>query len=592
MSSAYQLLTRQEIDLLNKQAMEMRHQDTARALKISLNARDAALQADYQHGYAQSLYLVSVCQYILAEPVDVKEVAYQSYSVFKSLGDLKGQAMALNLIGSICELQNQPEESIKHHLNSLQLRQAIGDVEGQCGSLNNIGLVYASMNQLGDSLTYLFRSLDLAESIKSDVSRAYALCNIAEIFAELGEYGTALEYNQRGLELLPRTNDLALESTALTTMGHIYAQMGKHEKALHYHRQSLRLAKKTGNQHDKAMALLGLGISLQENQEFTKAYRSLRQALKLVLSTGTANDQVKTLYAIGKNHLLQGKQSQAIAQLHKAIEISKQTGEKHIDKVHLLLSQTYQLQGNFQLALRHFQEHHVARQKIFNRDSQRQIRTLLARKEIKQAHREIEEQRMRNDELAQALQAAQQADKEKENLLQQLATQAAMLEILAHEDGLTGIANRRWLDILYLREFERAQRFGHKLSVAMIDIDNFKQVNDRLSHLVGDEVLRTIAKIIRDNSRSVDVIGRYGGEEFMLVLVETSLEQAREICEKIRRKVESHPWDQIHQALQNLTISLGVTSNQTIQDAEELVRLADSNLYQAKRRGKNQVFAA
>jgi len=374
-------------------------------------------------------------------------------------------------------------------------------------------------------------------------------------------------------------------------MGYIYTRMGQHEQALQYHRESLKLANKTGNQHDKAMALLGLGISQQENRDYIRAYRSLQQALELFLVAGTANDQVKTLYEIGRNHLLQGHQEQTIVQLHKAIEVSKQSGEKRIDEVHLLLSKAYQQQGEYKMALEHFQKHHEARQKIFNRDSQRQIRSLLARKEIKQAHQQVEQQRIRNNKLTQELAAARQADKEKEHLLQQLATQAAMLEKLAHEDGLTGIANRRWLDILFLREFERARRFGHKLSVVMIDVDDFKQINDQFSHLVGDEVLRTIAKIIRDNSRSVDVVGRYGGEEFMLVLVETSLDQAREMCEKIRRKIASHPWDQTHPALQSLTISLGVASNQFTQDAEELVRLADSNLYQSKKLGKNRVVA-
>ena len=94
---------------------------------------------------------------------------------------------------------------------------------------------------------------------------------------------------------------------------------------------------------------------------------------------------------------------------------------------------------------------------------------------------------------------------------------------LAREDGLTGIANRRWLDITLTKEFERAERFHHPLSVAMIDLDDFKMVNDRFSHLIGDEVLRRTAQLLRDRCRSVDLAGRYGGEEFLLILVEDTL---------------------------------------------------------------------
>lgn len=103
---------------------------------------------------------------------------------------------------------------------------------------------------------------------------------------------------------------------------------------------------------------------------------------------------------------------------------------------------------------------------------------------------------------------------------------AEVLKQMAREDGLTGIANCRWLDFQFAQEFERAQRFEHPLTVALLDIDYFKNVNDRFSHQTGDAVLRTAARLLRDSCRSVDVLGRYGGEEFMLVLVETPCESA------------------------------------------------------------------
>jgi diguanylate cyclase (GGDEF)-like protein len=126
----------------------------------------------------------------------------------------------------------------------------------------------------------------------------------------------------------------------------------------------------------------------------------------------------------------------------------------------------------------------------------------------------------------------------------------------------------------------------------MLDIDNFKQVNDQFSHLVGDEVLRTLARLLRDGCRSVDVVGRYGGEEFMLILVETGLGPAREVCEKLRQTIEAHTWEKIQPGLAQVTISIGLTDNQEAFTVEELITLADKNLYRAKKQGKNQIVSS
>lgn len=591
MQSNYRLTSPHEIDALTRRAMEMRHQDTRQALALSMEASQAALKSDYQHGYAQSQYLVSLCYFILAEDVNIREMAFQAYSMFKSLGDLNGQALALNLPGNIYERQNQYVEAIEHHHRSLQLRQATGNVAGQAGSLNNIGLAYSEMNQIPEALEYLFKSLDLAESIGDNIICAYALCNIAEIFLQIGEVTSALQYNQRGLSLCHQTRDRALESTALTTMGRIYTQLGDHKTAFDYLQKGLELSIQTGNANDKGSVLLGLGKSQQEFSDYESARQSLSQALEYMQKTGDRAAQAEILCGLAKNHILQGEHAQAIHLLTEALDTAREIdATRQVSAARRLFSEAYEAQGNHALALEHFRAYHESEQRIFNAETQRRIRALLNLSEVKKAQHEAEEQRQRNEELSQALEAAQEADKQKEAMLQQLAIQAEMLEQLAHEDGLTGIANRRWLDILFTREFQRAERFQHPLAVAMIDIDDFKKINDTLSHLVGDDVLRAIARLLRDGCRSVDIVGRYGGEEFMLVLVETSVEQARMVCEKLCREVESHPWETIHPGIKGLTVSIGLSDNKKADSPEKLVAQADKNLYQAKRRGKNQVF--
>jgi len=131
-------------------------------------------------------------------------------------------------------------------------------------------------------------------------------------------------------------------------------------------------------------------------------------------------------------------------------------------------------------------------------------------------------------------------------------------------------------------------RYQHPLSLAIADIDFFKRINDRLSHAVGDEVLRALAGLFVENTRTVDVVARYGGEEFVVMFRNTELEQAALAAEKIRQAIELHPWQGIHPEL-TVTVSMGLASSNGFAHYEQLLNAADINLYQAKHQGKNRV---
>jgi len=156
---------------------------------------------------------------------------------------------------------------------------------------------------------------------------------------------------------------------------------------------------------------------------------------------------------------------------------------------------------------------------------------------------------------------------------------------LANTDALTGLYNHRYFYHLLDAEMKRARRYGRALSLIMIDIDHFKQYNDRYGHLAGDEALRCLAQILRKNSRRVDSAARYGGEEFAIILPETDLSQAAVQAERMRTAAVEQPWPEGH-----LTISAGAAGlTPTMSKVEDLVREADRALYQAKAAGRNQV---
>ena len=169
----------------------------------------------------------------------------------------------------------------------------------------------------------------------------------------------------------------------------------------------------------------------------------------------------------------------------------------------------------------------------------------------------------------------------------------ARLEALATTDPLTLLLNRRALVDRLATELDRARRYGTVLSLLMIDLDHFKQVNDTYGHLVGDEVLREAASLLQHAVRTVDIVARYGGEEFVVILPETGAEGAIAFAERTREKVAFHMFGGAHREGLRLTASIGVATfpSTLVESAEDLFARADEALYRAKSSGRNRVCA-
>ena len=162
----------------------------------------------------------------------------------------------------------------------------------------------------------------------------------------------------------------------------------------------------------------------------------------------------------------------------------------------------------------------------------------------------------------------------------------------AATDGLTGLANRRSFDDELALEWRRAERVGDSLALLLIDLDNFKSVNDGLGHQAGDAVLRRVAAILDSGARQVDLAARYGGEEFALLAPETDLIGATKLAERLRVELEAATIQVPNGSEVSVTASFGVAVKGELERAEQLVAAADQALYEAKRNGKNRVVAA
>jgi diguanylate cyclase (GGDEF)-like protein len=164
---------------------------------------------------------------------------------------------------------------------------------------------------------------------------------------------------------------------------------------------------------------------------------------------------------------------------------------------------------------------------------------------------------------------------------------------LLYIDELTGLYNYRYLDVVLDRELKRSERYGSNLAVLFLDIDLFKMVNDLFGHLIGSRVLREVGTLLRKSVRDVDAVIRYGGDEYTIVLVETALEGAAIVAERIRQMVEAHTFARGDGLAIKLTVSLGYAcSPDDATTKAELLELADQAMYRGKSDGKNRAFHA
>ena len=206
---------------------------------------------------------------------------------------------------------------------------------------------------------------------------------------------------------------------------------------------------------------------------------------------------------------------------------------------------------------------------------------------LNQALAETRRLRSKDYELAAAERKVAQATRSIEAMRNELEQVKAML----HQDPLTSTLNRRGIDEAFRQEASRCDRHNVRLCVALLDLDNFKSINDTLGHQSGDNVLVHVAEVVRATLRPTDRIGRFGGEEFLLLLPETALKESAGVLARIKRELAARPLIEKDLPLK-ITFSGGIAERGEREPLDTVIARADAALYQAKRAGKNRITLA
>ncbi len=501
---------------------------------------------------AQALYVQGRCSELVLDHDAALEAYDLATEAFEALHDENAVARTLRAASFVYDTLGNASRALECQFRALTIDQRTGNQDGRVATLRAVGLVYSLSGDLASGLDFYQRSL--------------ALCGGAELALERGK-----TLNNIGLNL-KNLGQLAQAHASIVEAHEVFVGLGMPLQ--------------------QAATLNNLALVLERMGDLAGAERTLREAQALSQATAYSLGVAHAGVSLGRIYLGQGKLAEARELLVGALAMCERNDLKTTQyEAHRALAEYCEKTGDPQAALNHLRRFHELERVVQSEAMRDKLRALQIQFEVAAARREAEIERERMESLKRAnaeLDALNvsltEANLQKTMLLDQLERQT-------HEDALTGVANRRRLDQRLADEFALALRHGRPLAVAIADLDHFKDVNDRHSHAVGDAALRATARLLAGQVRHTDLVARFGGEEFVVLLVETDAGAALRVCEKLRTAVAEHDWSAIQPGLA-LTVSIGVCADTAVTSHERMLALADRNLYLAKAAGRNRVIGS
>jgi diguanylate cyclase (GGDEF)-like protein len=475
---------------------------------------------------------------------------------------------------------------------------------------------------LGDhdrALEFLLRAEAAAEKSGDRETASASAYLIGYVHRDLENYELALKYFNAAYESGKALGNRRRVIMALNEIGNVHVFRKRFAEAIPFKETSLKLAREHGEPDLLANGLHDMGefFLLQDQPE--KALPLVREALAIDRRIGHVRGTIISLYTIAECLQLLGRYPAALASLEEARPLAEKAGQQRdLSNILHLTALTYEKTQDFPRALEYYRRYHDLWAKLFDEEKTRQTTEMQTRFEVEKKQRENEllKQEKRIDALALAKGRNQRnflffvallvlllagvlyrniRNKARANrwleeangriVAQQGKLEKAyrLMEELARSDQLTGLPNRRAALEEIEREEKRFQRSQKPFTLVMADLDGFKAVNDSMGHDAGDFVLKTAAALFSGQLRAQDLVARWGGDEFLLLLPGTDAEGARIICAAIAEKIAGHDFSFQGQRL-NVAISMGTGTFRNGGTIAECLREADQAMYRSRRK--------
>lgn len=533
-----------------------RHHQGREAAQAALQLADAR---QFPRHRTEALSLLSLHLFRLGHLADAIPCGLEAATRLDYVKDAAARAEVLCTVAMACNELGLGHDGLKYALEALAAARISNDPLMLSWALNRAGMcTFSAVGDLEQSVALLQQAQALAQQQAHEIALFSAVNNIGSNYRTAGQraralgqpaaatlLAQALDYFQQAVQLSETSDNTHLKASAVINLGEIFTDLGRYDEALHSLAQGRRLARR------------GLFVALERRADLVEA---------IILHRS-------------------GQLTQAIAVLERLLALPEAEIEYEMMVLtHEELYRVFKSAGHFEQALHQLERLRHLEQTLSDKRSSTQGWAIRKELEITSAQLETERERL-NTEHERLRAARLEAEK--------LAAEARMseLEQAVLVDALTGVGNRRALDIEGPRRLAALHGQFDGMAVVVLDLDYFKSINDRFGHGVGDDTLRKVAQLMVLHTRSSDLVVRYGGEEFVLLLMETTADGAVATCERLRLALMDYDWSTLHPLL-HVTASLGMVWYCQPQPWEPALRSADLALYRAKHNGRNRLETA
>lgn len=507
--------------------------ETESALALALEMHDKARAGNDLAGIAMSSQGIAWFLRHLGRSGEGVDYIQQARRIWMQLGDAVEQARSGAIFAWLLMEFGDDDAAVAEASDAFTIAQTLGNE----ALLAFVGDIYAiTLNQTGDHEG----ALELSQSALALARRSCKPWEIAGQLIDRGYIFTCIA------DTLRETGDEAGMRAAL-------------EEATIWNDEAVAVARQHTDFWKLRIALSNGADLYTKLGDFGRADDYLKQWLQV---PGSAHGRLLREYDYANCSLLiaSGQLEKARSIAENLVEKAVQSGVPHQEcNVIKTAAEICEQLGDYKAALNYYKIYHGAFKKMSGDALKRKLQFAQLKREIDDLKITVEHARLRAMELAEE----------------------------ALVDTLTGISNRRAFD----RELQRLMDANEAMSLALLDLDHFKLVNDEYSHVIGDDVLRTVGKQLSAACRSGDLVARFGGEEFAFIFKHANALEAAQICERFRAAVEDYPWDEVAHGLR-ITVSVGISGRDEANGGRALIELADGRLYAAKNAGRNCVVGS
>lgn len=508
-----------------------------------------SLGNELERGRAQCTH--GLCHYLRADYFSGLACCLEACSIAEQEADQEGLAAAL-LAAAACHYQMGTfEEAHTALLQTLAILDEMPDDHLAFRAHNTLGAILTNKRKFAEAEANLKEAIGIARRTADEFNLRRAEVNLADV------------HHRRGQALREQGDEEGASryfEQAIATCERVRAQPGM-----------------SGGSRDAAGSAGTLGELYMAVGRLDEAWALFEEMLQYGSRLKNPHLQAEALLHMGKLHTMRGAMLQARDCLDESVKLASGAKVQHlVAQAQEGLAHWYEARGEFKEALAQYRHYMGLHEQLLRRELESTAKARALWVEFQQARRDAEAYRQRAEHLSARNEA--------------LAEQASRHRRDALHDPLTGLANRRYLDEK-LAGLAASLSPGMQLSLAIIDIDDFKGINDSFTHTLGDAVLRQLAAELRATSRESDLAARHGGDEFVIVLPGTGGEGAHQVMDRLRQRVGQHDWTALAKGLK-VTLSVGVAEIAAGESVSTLMHRADEALYAAKHRGRNQVVLA